>query len=151
VSEKKPWQPPGGFQLRVRRPTPEELQTFKVERDARLKALQRAYERAQTNQERGYILAGVLAMCDIPPWARVPLSERLIAPVSLHVVRWHVALALRERGGPQGGRLQWKLVWPRTVKMLQDTPYEGKVDAIRKSYNHIQHEGRRLTKSTSQN
>ena len=109
--------------------------------DKKLATIQEAYAKSE-GAERDRQLLGALNLCGtfrpLPDWLcaalREPLTERLSKSPTIHWIRWHLVLTLREDAKRRRIRMSWPEAYKRASEWLVDTDAEGGPEAIKKSY-----------------
>jgi hypothetical protein len=109
--------------------------------DNRLAAMRKAWSKSR-GSERDRHLLGALNLCGpfrpLPDWLctalQALLTERLSQPPPINWTRWNLVLALRDVSD-----LTWDETLERASEILADTPARGGPEAIRKSYQAIEH------------
>jgi hypothetical protein len=126
--------------------------TWLADINNKLETIKEAYARSK-DTERDRQLLGALNLCGtfrpLPEWLctalREPLVERLSQSPTLHWIRWHLVLALREDAKRRQIKLSWTETYKRASERLVGTDAKGGPETIKKSYLIAASDYRRMT------
>jgi hypothetical protein len=145
----KPWRIPSGVFLRKRALTEAQIRAWRTDIDAKLAALQRAYEKETNPVERDRILMGAVVLCPMPDWLRKGLIERLAGGLpqqpDLHWGRWLLVREAHNKGLPWMGKNgAWNGgAYDDASKQAAGTRWAGKPRTMKNSHDIVQRSRRR--------